>query len=294
MDGSNMSKYAIGGVVLMGISLITKAMMERKNKFKDHEPEHHDSFESHICQDDGNGLVELSKDRLWHVTATFQGNGPPMRRMIIYKPNKTQSLLLVSPTAVPEAIMQQIEALGSIDYLIIPNAYHRADAAVYHKRYPKAKVATLPDWVRTKVSEVVPVDMDVRELATTFSGSVKVRRIEGMGDPAKEEGDFEYAYEFRLCDESSWAFCVTDALFNFQDKSTANWIFGTRGIVQPNGCCTPIMGRISKFMAFDKKLVKEFYQGLAQRDDLKMILMAHGDVFVGDTKKAFRDIANDF
>ncbi|KAL3933522.1 MAG: hypothetical protein SGBAC_010360 [Bacillariaceae sp.] len=289
MEGSNMAKYAIGGIALVGAAFVSKAFSSSAPS----EPQE-DTFESHVSEDDGNGLVELSKDCLWHITAKFNGNGPPLRRMIIYRPPKTKSLILVSPTAVHEEIMLQMEALGCVDYLIIPNAYHRADAAVFHQRYPKAKIATLPDWVRNKVSEVVPVDMDVRELAKVFESSVKVLRIGGMGDPSKEDGDFEYAYEF-LCvgSNNTWAFVVTDSLFNFQDKSTANWIFGTRGIEQSDGCCTPKMGRISKYMAVDKKLVQEFYSGLAKRDDISMILMAHGDVFIGDTKKAFQDIADD-
>jgi hypothetical protein len=32
---------------------------------------------------------------------------------------------------------------------------------------------------------------------------------------------------------------------------------------------------------------------MATRDDISMILMAHGDVYNGDTKKAFEAIAND-
>lgn len=286
MDGSNLIKYAVGGIALIGAGavFISKAQPKQKENIPD-------TFESHICEDDGNGLVELSKDRLWHVTAGFKGNGPPSRRMVIYKPPKSQSLILVSPTAVPEEIMKQIESVGSIDYLIIPNAYHRMDAAVYHQRYPTAKVVTLPDWVRTRVSEVVPVDMDVRELETIFPGSVRVVRITGMADPAKEVGDFEYAYEF-LREDGTWAFVVTDALFNFQDKSLFKRMLGIRGIEQPDGCCTPIMGRISQYLAFDTKLVKEFYRGLAKRNDMSMILMAHGDIFLGDTQKAFQDIAD--
>ncbi|CAJ1956113.1 unnamed protein product [Cylindrotheca closterium] len=291
MDSGNLTRYAIGGIALIGVVFVGKAMNKQESSSIRRPEEQQDTFESHVTQDDGNGLVELSKDCLWHVTTKFNGNGPPWRRMIIYCPPKTTSLLLVSPTAARDDIMQQIEALGSVDYLIIPNAYHRADAAVYHKRYPKAKVATLPDWVRKKVSEIVPVDMNVRELANIFHDSIKVLRIGGMGDPSKEEGDFEYAYEFR-CSDQTLAFYVTDALFNFQDKSTANWIFGTRGIEQMDGCCTPVMGRISKYMAFDKKLVKEFYSGLAKRENISMILMAHGDVFVGDTQKPFQDIAD--
>jgi hypothetical protein len=36
-----------------------------------------ETFQSHVCDHDGAGLVELSEGTLWHVTVKFNGNGPP-------------------------------------------------------------------------------------------------------------------------------------------------------------------------------------------------------------------------
>lgn len=62
---------------------------------------------------------------------------------------------------------------------------------------------------------------------------------------------------------------------------------------QTDGCCTPRVGRIGKFMMHSKKQCAEFYRQLSNRNDVSMILMAHGDVYVGDTTKPFQDIADD-
>eukprot|EP00980_Cylindrotheca_fusiformis_P019249 scaffold6572_cov106-Cylindrotheca_fusiformis.AAC.1 len=290
MDGqsNNGAILAIGALVsLIGIYAVRAYPCGEKNR----EPVV-DSFASHVCEHDGAGLVELSEGTLWHVTVQFKGYGPPWRRMIVFRPPKTSKLILISPSAVTEDVMSKIEELGEVGVLVIPNSYHRADAAVFKSRYPDAKVACPPAWVRKAVSEVVPVDMDARELSKIYPESIKVIRIGGQCDPKEEEGDYEYAFELR-CKDGSWAYSVTDGLFNFTEKNFMNWLLGCTGIEQANGCCTPRMGRISKFLVHSKEECARFYRQMSERKDVSMILMAHGDVYVGDTTKPFQDIAND-
>jgi hypothetical protein len=147
--------------------------------------------------------------------------------MIVYRPAKTKSIILLSPSAVTEDVMSEIEKLGSVDYLIIPNAYHRTDAAVFKKRYPSAKVACPSGWARDAISDVVNVDMDARELSQLFQESLRVLHVGGQVEK-ESDGVFEYAYEFR-CNDGSWAYVVTDGLFHFTESSFMNWIFGSRG-----------------------------------------------------------------
>lgn len=192
------------------------------------EEKYQDSFAAHVCEHDGAGLVQLSEGTIWHVTSKFKGNGPPWRRMIVFRPPNTNTLILISPTAVTEDVMSEIEELGNVEILVIPNSYHRADAAVFKSRYPSARVASPPAWVRKAVSEVVSVNMDSRELAKMYPESIKVVRIGGLCDPNESEGDFEYAVELR-CSDGSWAYAVTDGLFNFPENNFMNWAFGCRG-----------------------------------------------------------------
>jgi hypothetical protein len=46
-------------------------------------------------------------------------------------------LVIFSAIALKETAMQQVEALGQPRYLIVPNAFHRQDAAVWKSRYPR-------------------------------------------------------------------------------------------------------------------------------------------------------------
>ena len=113
-----------------GVALTLGMVLYRRTKKSDAEqPKEEDTFESHVCDHDGKGLVALYPFTLWHVTAQFKGNGPPWRRMIIYRPVGSKSLILLSPTAVPEDVMSENDKLGTVEVMIVPNSYHRTDIA---------------------------------------------------------------------------------------------------------------------------------------------------------------------
>jgi hypothetical protein len=44
--------------------------------------------------------------------------------MIVFRSQKTSSLILLSPTAVTDDVMSEIEKLGNVEILVIPNSYH--------------------------------------------------------------------------------------------------------------------------------------------------------------------------
>uniref|UniRef100_A0A7S2N0J5 Uncharacterized protein n=1 Tax=Helicotheca tamesis TaxID=374047 RepID=A0A7S2N0J5_9STRA len=199
-------------------------------------------------------------------------------------------MIILSPTAVPEDVMSEMEALGEPDVLIVPNTYHRTDAAVFKARYPKCKVASPPRWIKEGVNEVVEVDMDARELTNRHDGSVRVVQIGGLSETGDD--DFEFAYEFK-CADGKWAYAVTDTLFNFPEKGFMNWVFGSRGILQPDGSCTPRVGRISKWFMHSTTNCSKFYREMAKREDVCMILMAHGDIATENIQTAFNSIADD-
>ena len=297
------TQLAARGIAVLGLGILAfvyhkQREVDNNNSAAEKKQKQEDTFESHVTAHDGNGLVNLSPDRLWHVTAKFHGNGPPWRRMIVYRPPSSKSLILLSLTAVPDDVMDEIDHLGDVAVLIIPNSYHRTDASVFKRRYPNAKVACPPGWVRKGVAEVVDVDMDARDLQEMYKDSVHVIRIGGLCDQKESEGDFEYGYEFQ-CSDATYAYAVTDTLFNHSEGGFMNWVFGSRGIVQSDGCSTtPRVGRVSKWFMHSRSECAAFYRRMSERDDISMILMAHGNVFIEGQErekiqKAFLSIAAD-
>ncbi len=69
------------------------------------------------------------------------GNFP--RRMTVVAIGRKRSAVF-SPIPLRANSMAEIEAIGTPDYLIVPNGGHRLDLRSFHTRYPKAKIVTAP------------------------------------------------------------------------------------------------------------------------------------------------------
>ncbi len=101
-------------------------------------------------------LIELAEN-LWTVEGTIRmPPGPLQRRMTIAR-LQNGALVVFSAIALDEAEMRKIEALGEPSFLIVPNPFHRQDAAAWKARYPDMRVVT-PAGARTAVEQAVPVD----------------------------------------------------------------------------------------------------------------------------------------
>jgi hypothetical protein len=72
--------------------------------------------------------------------------------------------------------MSTIEQLGRPEVMIVPNSWHRADAAVFKERYPNLKVVC-PKAAMDKVNEKVKVDISAEEYFATSSSSSGVTPI---------------------------------------------------------------------------------------------------------------------
>jgi len=239
-----------------------------------------ESWESHVRPHDP--LEEIVAGRLWRLQGTWQGQGPPLRNMVIYK-TSSGDLIVHNGVACDEETVTKIQQLGNLAVLIVPNGCHRADAKVWKDRFPKMKVAC-PRGCRDGVSQVLPVEMDVQELAHLYPECVKVHEIEGL-----RWKEWELMYEFSLGERA--ALCVSDLLFNL--RPTGQWVdlighmfssFGKNG--------RPVMSRLGRwFFATDKPKVRAFFLGLGSRKDIEFIVVGHGEVARGDCASMLREVA---
>eukprot|EP00439_Symbiodinium_sp_Y106_P054902 s2029_g7.t1 len=242
-------------------------------------------WESHVVSALSN-LQEISPGRLWQVSAKGASGGPPMRNMTLYRPEGSGELVVFSAVALEASLMEQVEALGRPAVLVVPNAYHREDAAVWKARYPDCKVCAPQGstWVRERIAKVVTVDFDSRELSQRYSGSIAVEAIDGWNLNSEEV--FEYFYTLELADGTR-AYYVCDMLLR-TNPGFMSWVFGSGPL--PGGF--PRVGRLGKLFLHDRKRVAKFYVQLAQQN-ISIICYAHGDAFRGDCKAAFEAIAAD-
>lgn len=94
---------------------------------------------------------------------------PIGRRMVIARLGDGR-LLVHNAVACDSATMAEIEALGPVSFLIVPNGFHRIDLAAFAARYPNCKVAAMPGSIdrarqRARVDggpEVLPEDPHTR------------------------------------------------------------------------------------------------------------------------------------
>jgi hypothetical protein len=108
------------------------------------------------------GPVEQLSDNLWRVRGALPGMS--LERVMTIVRRADGSLLLHSPIALAEPQLSELEALGPVAVLIVPNAGHRLDAPAYKQRYPQA-VVFCPPGARQPVEEVIRVDGTYRDYA---------------------------------------------------------------------------------------------------------------------------------
>lgn len=103
------------------------------------------------------GALEEIDDGLFSVSGEIVmplGRFP--RRMTLVR-LADGGIVIWSAIALEEPQMKQVEALGPLRFLVVPNAGHRLDAHIFKARYPHLTVVT-PEGSREMVSEAVKVD----------------------------------------------------------------------------------------------------------------------------------------
>src|SRR5690606_37430310 len=102
-----------------------------------------------------------------------------MKRRMVVARRIDGSLVLHNGVALAEPAMAELDALGPVSTLIVPNGFHRLDAARFRARYPQARVLC-PRGARARVSKTVAVDGDYQDFEA--DGAVALEPLGGVGD----------------------------------------------------------------------------------------------------------------
>ena len=220
------------------------------------------------------GPLEKLADNLWVV----EGELPHMpigRKMTVIR-KSTGSLVLHSPIALDDTGMRDLEALGEIEVLLVPNGWHRIDLARYAKRYPSASIYA-PNGAVPKVEEIA-------KLTGTYDtfprdAAIELETLRGVGEA-------EGVVKVSSHDGSTLIF--NDCIFNLEHFPG---IFGTvyRFLGSTGG---PKVTRIFRMMAAKSK--NELYAHLAElssHPSLKRIIMSHGKRIDDKASDVLREIA---
>lgn len=213
---------------------------------------------------------------LWQVEGTL-ANGLP-RNMTVYRLPE-ERLLLYSVVAMRDEDMEALEKLGRPAIMVMPHDRHQMDAPFYKRRYPDLRVLA-PD---PRHPRNVPIDGDLGEL-----GALGIKAYVLPGTTYHE-----VVLELPVQGEpAGTALCTTELLGN---------LGALPGLSGPMRLLLRLLGppggglgvaRVVRWREVsDRKLVRAWLTELAERPDLRLVLVGHGRAVTEDARASLRRAA---
>jgi hypothetical protein len=209
------------------------------------------------------GPIEALAPNIWWVWSVMES--PPMPRNMTIVRLASGGLLLHSPVCLAEEAMSELEALGSIEVVVIPSAGHRMDAKRFRARYPDATFVC-PESARQEVEEVVPMDASCED--TLPGKGVRIRRPGGVKD------GYELVYEIDL-DGGGVGLIVNDILAQPHPHQPGGIKGFLMGLLGPKGGKLGQPRIVRFFFGKDRAAFRDFVAGLAAIEDLRLLTMSH-------------------
>lgn len=192
------------------------------------------------------------------------------RRMTVVRSDA--GLVIFSAIALDAPGMAELEAFGRPTFLVVPSERHRLDAPSYLKRYPNITVVA-PRAGANKIAGVVRVDT-----STPDFGDPSVRFVEIAGDSALEvDGD------------DGLTLIVNDLIGDIHGEGgLGGWLLKMMGFA---GDDPHVPGPVKVLLGKHKSEVAKQFRRWAERDDLRRILVSHGDTIERDPRGSLRTLA---
>lgn len=184
-----------------------------------------------------------------------------------------QGLVLHSPIAIDDELKSEIDALGTVRFVIAPNAYHHLYAGDAAKAWPAAKLLA-PKALRGKRKDL-RIDDEIETAAPTEWGA-DLRGVPIAGSMLEETVFFH---------APSKTLVGADLFENFTHVD--HWL--TRQYLKMGGVYGhPGWHPLLRFVYRDRKAAKASIEKLLDLD-LAQIVIAHGDVVTTAPKETLRE-----
>jgi hypothetical protein len=227
--------------------------------------------------DDWKVLPHGPLERLAENLRWVQGSLPriSLKRVMTIARLADGRLVIHNGIALGDIQMRQIEAWGTPAFLIVPNGFHRQDAAAFKRRYP-GLIVLAPRGARAKVEQVVTVDGALED----FPHDERVR-FEALGGMNDAEGTMLV----RSADGTTVV--LTDAVFNMDRKRDVLGFLFTTMLGSAPG---PRVSRLAKLILIkDKQALRRDLERYAAIPDLQRLIVAHEKIATGpDARAALR------
>jgi len=219
-------------------------------------------------------LAQLS-ERVWRLEGDLEGM--PLKRVMTIARRSDGGLVVHNAIAADDATMAAIAALGDIRMILVPNAFHRLDAKVFHDRFPAAQVSC-PAGARAKVEQVVPVNATYDEIAA--DSAVELQTIDGT---KANEG------AMIVRDAAGTTVVLSDLVFNMPHLSglqgfVLRYVTGSTG-----GVKVPRVARM--FLIADRRGARAHLERLAALPGLCRVIVSHHEVIDRDPGRVLAAVA---
>jgi len=215
---------------------------------------------------------ELCKpeDNLWYIEGLLDGK---VRRVMTIARMNDGRLVIHNGIALEDELMTEIEAFGTPAVLVVPNSFHRQDAAIYKQRYPDLQVVC-PTRARKKVGKRVQVAGDLDDAPS--DDAVRLQHLDGC---KHKEGVL-------LVRSAGGVTAVfNDMLMNYAEVQKGLLGF----FIAPSG--TFAVPRFARwFFVSDKRAFRSHLERIAA-DDLQRVIVSHGDVITEGSADRLRTAA---
>lgn len=214
-------------------------------------------------------MVRLAEN-LWWVRGTLPRIS--LERVMTLARLGDGRLVIHNGIALDAAAMREIEAWGTPAVLIVPNRFHRQDAAAYKRRYPDLRVLA-PHGSRAKIEPMVAVDGGLDDFPP--DATVRFEPLHGIGDA-------EAAMLVRSADGTTLV--LTDVMFNMDRKRDVLGFLFTTLLGSAPG---PRVSRLAKLLLVkDKQALRRDFERYAELPDLQRLIVAHEKVATGEEARA--------
>ena len=216
-------------------------------------------------------MLEQLEPNLWRAEARVPKL--PLHRVMTVARLASGGLIVNSAIALDD--YAELDALGPVAFIVVPNGWHRLDAKAYAERYPQAKVLA-PAGSRKKIEQAVRVDGGIEALDDR---DVELWHLAGTKDQ-------ELLMIVRSGDRTSLVF--TDAIFNMPHRSGFQG-FMLKHVLQSSG--GPRVSRIGRALLIkDKPAFAAQLEQLAAQQ-VSRIIVAHNEMISDDPAGVLRRIA---
>lgn len=210
------------------------------------------------------GALQKLEANLWTVEGAVP-NMPLLRRMTLARLGDG-SVVVHSAICLDDAAQREVDAWGPVRYVVVPNRFHRLDAAAYAERYPEARVVC-PEAARRFVAKKTRVDGNLSLLPA--DASVRSERLTGS---RIEE------HVFVVSSAERTALIFGDTVFNVPKlPGFRGWVYGAIGSTGAPKV-TPLMRLVS---VGDRLALGAHLATLAATPGLFRVIPGHGFVVEG-------------